>query len=218
MAMREERRRAWRKGALSAALGGLVGFGAMSAMMALSGGDLLDAMGASRIALAGVGLTYLLMAALVGFGVAVPRAGAQVLNVADADELREDRSTLLFSTLVIASLGATFLLLALARGPGFAAGMVPASVAFGALVLILAGGSVVSWLWQGRFDELARQLGLEGAAWAFYLAWVVLTLWGAADVLGFGARLTAIDAVTVPAAALLAGSFVAIARRGMMMR
>jgi hypothetical protein len=91
-------------------------------------------------------------------------------------------------------------------------------VAFGALALILAGGGVVSWLWQGRFDELARQLGLEGAAWAFYLAWVVLTLWGAADVLGFGARLTAIDAVTVPAAALLAGSFVAIARRGMMMR
>ncbi len=216
--MAQDGRRSWRKTALSTIVGGLVGAGAMAAMLSLAGTELLDAMGPSRVALAAVGLIYVLMAAMVGFGVAAPRAGAKVLNVADAEELYDDRANLLFSTIVMTLLGATFLLLALARAPGFAAGVVPASAAFASLALILAGGALASWLWRGRFDELSRQLGLEGASWAFYISWIVLTVWGAADFLGLGATLTPIDAVTVPAAALLAGSFAAIGRRGMMVR
>ncbi|WP_144037929.1 hypothetical protein [Sphingopyxis sp. KK2] len=216
--MAQDGRRSWRKTALSTIVGGLVGAGAMAAMLSLAGTALLDAMGPSRVALAAVGLIYLLIAAMVGFGVAAPRAGAKVLNVADAEELRDDRANLLFSTIVMALLGATLLLLALARGPGFAAGVVSAGVAFATLALMLAGGALASWLWRDRFDELGRQLGLEGASWSFYVSWIVLTVWGAADFLGLGATLTAIDAVTVSAAALLLGSFVAIGRRGMMVR
>lgn len=218
MALAKDGRGRWRKTAMSTVLGALVGAAAMSGVLALAGTDLLDAMGPSRIALAGVGLAYLLMAAMVGFGVAAPRAGAKVLNVADADELRDDRTNLLFSTIVMALLGATLVLLAVARGPDFAAGPVPAGVAFAVLALMLAGGALVSWLWRDRFDELGRQLGLEGASWAFYLSWIVLSLWGAADFLGLGVRLTPVDVVTIPAAALLLGSFVAIGRRGMMVR
>ena len=218
MALTQDGRRSWRKTALSTVVGGLVGAGAMAAMLALAGTDLLDAMGPSRLALAVVGLIYVLMAAMVGFGVAAPRAGAKLLNVADAEELRDDRANLLFSTIVMALLGATFVVLAIARGPGFAGGPVSAGVAVGVLAVTMAGGAIASWMWRHRFDELSRQLGLEGAAWAFYLSWVILLLWGAADFLGLGARLTAIDAVTVPAAALLLGSFIAIGRRGMMVR
>lgn len=218
MALTQDGRRSWRKTALSTVVGGLVGAGAMAAMLALAGTDLLDAMGPSRLALAVVGLIYVLMAAMVGFGVAAPRAGAKLLNVADAEELRDDRANLLFSTIVMALLGATFVVLAIARGPGFAGGPVSAGVAVGVLAVTMAGGAIASWMWRRRFDELSRQLGLEGAAWAFYLSWVILLLWGAADFLGLGARLTAIDAVTVPAAALLLGSFIAIGRRGMMVR
>ena len=218
MAMTQDGRRSWRKTAIGMALGALVGAGAMSGVLALAGTDLLDAMGPSRVVLAGVGLVYMLMGAMVGFGVAAPRAGAAVLNVADAEELRDDRANLVFSVLVTTLLGATLLLLAVARGPGFAAGVVAPDVAFGALVLLLVGGAAASWAWRDRFDELGRQLGLEGASWAFYLSWVILFVWGAADFLGLGARLTAIDAVTVTAATLLLGSFVAIGRRGMMTR
>lgn len=218
MAMTGDERRKWRKTALSAAFGALVGAGAMSGMLALAGTDLLHAMGPSRIALAGVGLVYLLIAAIVGFGVAAPRAGAVVLNVADAEELRDDRTNMIFSTVVMALLGAVLVVLAVARGPDFAVGPVPAGVAFAGLALLLAGGALASWLWRDRFDELSRQLGLEGASWAFYLSWIILSLWGAADFLGLGARLTSIDAVTIPAAALLLGSFVAIGQRGMMVR
>lgn len=218
MAMTVDEGRKWRKTALSAAFGALVGAGAMSGMLALAGTDLLHAMGPSRIALAGVGLVYLLIAAIVGFGVAAPRAGAVVLNVADAEELRDDRTNMIFSTVVMALLGAVLVALAVARGPDFAVGPVSAGVAFAALALLLVGGALASWLWRDRFDELSRQLGLEGASWAFYLSWIILSLWGAADFLGLGARLTPIDAVTIPAAALLLGSFVAIGQRGMMVR
>lgn len=218
MTITQEGNRRWRKTVVSALLGALVGAGAVSGLMAAAGADLLDAMGPSRLALSAVGLIYLLMGAMVAFGVAAPRAGAQVLNVADADELRDDRANMIFSALVSGLFGAVLLLLALARGPGFVAGVIPTGLAFGALMLLLVGGGIASWLWRDRFDELGRQLGLEGAAWAFYLSWTILLLWGAADFLGFGPRLTAIDAVSVPAACLLLGSFVAIGRRGMMVR
>ena len=87
-----------------------------------------------------------------------------------------------------------------------------------ALMLLLGGSALSIWLWKDRFDELSPQLGLEGAAWAFYLRWTDLTLWAAADYLGLGVTLTPVDVVTIPAAMLLLGSFVAIGRRGMMVR
>lgn len=198
-------------------VGALVGLAVSAALLGLAGSTLLDAMGPSRVVLAAVGAIYALMAALVGFGLAAPRAGAQLLNVGDADELREERAGMLLSVATMGAIGLVLLLLALAAGPGFA-GPVPAGVAMGALVLVVVGGVVASWTWRDRYDELNRQLGLEGCAWAFGLGWVLLTLWAAADFLGFGARLTPIDVVSTLAAMMLAGSFVAIGRRGMMTR
>ena len=214
----EENAGKWNKSILSTLVGALAGAGGIAAMLHLAGTDLLDAMGVSRVALAAVGLVYGLMAAFIGFGLAVPRAGAKLLNVADAEELREERLNLLLSTLFTGALGFVLVLLALARGPGFAAGPVSAGAAMAALLLLVVVGVAMTWRWQNRYDELSRQLGLEGAAWAFCLSWFVLTLWGAADFLGFGGRLTAVDVVATLAAMLLFGSFVAIGRRGMMVR
>lgn len=217
-AMTQDKAATLKRSAVKMLAGALVGGGCMAAVLGLAGADLLDAMGPSRVSLAAIGLVYLLMAALVGVGVAAPRAGAQLLNVADADELREERSGMLRSVATMAVLGATLILLALARTADFAAGLVPAGLALAALLATFAGGAIASWRWRGQYDELNRQLGLEGCFWAFCLSWVVLTLWAAADVLGYGARLTPIDVVTTLAAMMLLGSFVAIGRRGMMVR
>jgi len=208
----------WKRSVMRMLAGGLVGAAISAAALALAGSALLDAMGPSRVALAAVGLVYGLMAAFVGFGLAAPRIGAQLLNVADAEELREERSGMMLSVVTMGALGLALFLLAVARTPGFAAGLVPAGAAMAALVAISVGGVAASWRWQGRFDELNRQLGLEGCFWAFCLSWVVLTLWGAADFLGLGAALTPIDVVTTLAAMMLIGSFVAVGRRGMMVR
>jgi hypothetical protein len=208
----------WKKAAIKLVVGGIFGAAVAAGGLGLAGTALLDAMGPSRVALATVGVVYALMAALVGFGLAAPRAGAQILNVADAEELREERAGMARSVVTMGAIGIVLLLLAVARAPGFEAGLVPGAVAMGALLAALIGGVVASWAWRGRFDELNRQLGLEGCFWAFCLSWAGLSLWAAADFLGFGPALTAIDVVSTLAAMMLLGSFVAIGRRGMMVR
>ena len=207
---------AWKKSGIGALVGAIVGAGTVAGLMHVAGTDFIDAMGGSRVALAGVAILYLLMAAFVGFGLAAPRTGARLLNVADADELREERAGMGRSVIVMSAIGAA--LLALARTPSFPTGPVPAQAAAAVLALVIAGGVAASWAWRRQYDELNRQLGIEGGYWAFGLSWIGLTLWGAADFLGLGPALTAIDVVTTLAAMMLVGAFVAIGRRGLMMR
>ena len=75
-AMTQDKVATWKRSGVRMLVGALVGAGAMSAVVAAAGSDLLDAMGPSRVALGAVGLVYGLMAALVGFGLAAPRATA----------------------------------------------------------------------------------------------------------------------------------------------
>lgn len=208
----------WKKTVAKLIVGAIVGGAVSAAALGIAGTSLLDAMGPSRVALAAVGLVYAMMAALVGLGLAMPRAGAELLNVGDADELREERAGMMTSVITMGAVGLVLLLLAVARAPGFDAGLVSAGLAMGALVVAVAGGIVASWAWRHHYDELNRQLGLEGCFWAFCLSWVLLTLWAAADFLGFGFALTPIDVITTLAAMMLVGSFAAIGRRGMMSR
>lgn len=216
--MTREKASLFKAAALKMLVGAAIGGSVSAAAIALAGTGLLDAMGPSRVALAGVALVYLLMGGLVAFGLVAPQAGAKLLNVGDADELRDERAGMARSVAVMWATGVLLLLLALARGPGFVAGPVSAEVAMGALLLSTAAGVFASWRWRNAFDELNWQLGLEGCLWAFCLSWVVLSLWAAADFLGFGAALTPIDVVTTLAAMMLLGSFAAIGKRGMMTR
>lgn len=197
-------------------IGGVFGYAFAAGAVELVGAGLLDAMGPSRVALATVGLVYALMAAFVGFGVAAPRAGAALLNVGDAEELREERGTMLRSVVTMGGMGLGLVLLALARGADFAAGPIPASVAMVAVLALIIGCLVASWRWDA--DELNRQLALEGCFWGFGLSWAGLTLWASADFLGFGPALTPIDVVATLSAMMLVGAFIAIGRRGMMVR
>jgi hypothetical protein len=75
---------------------------------------------------------------------------------------------------------------------------------------------IASWRWDA--DELNRQLALEGCFWAFGLSWVGLTLWASADFLGCVPALTPIDVVATLSGMMLVGAFIAIGRRGMMVR
>jgi len=197
-------------------IGGVFGYAFAAGAVELVGAGLLDAMGPSRVALATVGLVYALMAVFVGFGVAAPRAGAALLNVGDAEELREERGTMLRSVVTMGGMGLGLVLLALARGTDFAAGPIPASVAMVAVLALIIGYLVASWRWDA--DELNRQLALESCFWAFGLSWAGLTLWASADFLGFGPALTPIDVVATLSAMMLVGAFIAIGRRGMMVR
>lgn len=207
----------WKKTLLSALYGAIFGGAFVTALMGAGGADLLRAMDGSRAALAAIGLVYLLIGVMIGLGLMAPRAGAKVLNVEDAEELVDERPKLFRSTLYMAVLGLALILLAAARAPGLVEGLVPPFVALAA-VLLLFLLSFASVFWMGVYDELDRQMGTEGAAWAFLLAAGVLFPWAALDALGWNLRLRPFDVLTVLAVALLAGSFLAVGRRGMLMR
>ena len=213
----DDRKRRWKKTAFSALAGAAFGAGSFSLLMWLAGEGLLVAMQPSRVALAGVGLVYLLTTVMIGFGLAAPRAGARLLNVGDAEELLDDRPKLLRSALYMGWAGVTLMLVALARSPGFAAGPVAPGVALAALAVLLVG-SVASFRWLRVYDEFDRQLGLEGGSWAFLIACAILLPWAALDALGWNASLSPIDVIAVLAASLIGGSFVAVGKRGMMVR
>jgi hypothetical protein len=216
-AMTDERKRKWKKAGVSSLIGAAVGAGTVSLALWAAGEGLLAAMGPSRIVLGGIGLVFVLVGAMVGFGLAAPRAGAKLLNVGDAEELVEDRPKLLSSALYMGWIGVTLLLLALARTPDFAAGIVAPGVALAALAVLMVV-SLLSYTWMRSYDEFDRQLGLEGASWAFLIAAGVLLPWAAFDALGWNAPLASLDVIAVLAISLIAGSFVAVARRGMMVR
>lgn len=216
-AMTEERKRKWKKAAVSSLVGAAVGAGTVSLALWGVGEGLLLAMGPSRIVLGGIGLMFVLIGAMVGFGLAAPQTGAKVLNVGDAEELVEDRPKLLSSALYMAWIGVTLVLIALARTPDFTAGIVAPGVALAALAILLVA-SLLTYYWMRFYDEFDRQLGLEGGSWAFLIACAVLLPWAAFDALGWNALLGPLDVIAVLAASLIAGSFAAVAKRGMMVR
>lgn len=206
-----------KKTVLSSLAGAAVGAGSVTVLIWLAGDSLLDAMSPSRAILALVGLVYLLMTAMMAFGLVAPRAGAKLLNVDDAEELVDDQPKLIRSIFYMTVVGLALILLALARGPGFPEGVVAPGVGLGAVVALLLA-SLWSFGWMRYYDELDLQMGVEGGAWAFLIACGVLIPWAALDALGWGVSLTSIDVVTVLAVSLLLGCFVAIGKRGMMVR
>lgn len=209
--------RKWKKAMLSGLAGAVFGAGTVALMMWLAGDGLLEAMGPSRVILAGVGLIYLLVTMMIGFGLAAPRAGAKLLNVDDAEELVDDRPKLLGSALYMGLAGLTLILISLAQAPGFANGPIVPGIAVAALAILLIA-SILSFRWLRVYDEFDRQLGIEGGSWAFLIACAILLPWGMLDALGWAVPLSSIDVISVLAASLIGGSFAAVGARGMMVR
>ena len=198
-------------------LGALIG-GGSAALLLFAGRGMLDDMGASRIVLAGVGFIYILIGAMVGFGAMMPSAGAKLLNVEDAEELRDQRGMLSLSLVVMLAIGGSLMVIALAQAPGRPGGVIDPVWAFGLLVAAIAGTSLLGWLADARYDELDKQLSIEGTAYGFGFSLLVLVPWGAAAHLGLGVRLLPIDMISTLAAMFLFGIFWAVGRRGMMVR
>lgn len=201
----------WKKAAIAAAIGGATGFAAMFAVMEWGGGEELGALGGERIALAAIGLVYLLTGLFVAFGLAAPGAGAKVLNVEDAEELIEMRPQLVRSSVVFVMVGALLILLS-ASGPG---GGVSDTLALGATGLVVLVAAVLTWQTRRDLDELWRQMSNESAAATLALLVPSLLVWG---VLAHLRRLpfTPLGVLALLAALVLAGTYVATGRRGML--
>lgn len=209
----------WRKVAMQAVIGAIAGAGGMVAMLAL-----IEAQGGldwapSAIILLGVGFVYALMGLFVGLGTVAPRLfGARLLNVADAEEIVEERANMGASAISCLVLGAALMLLAhaVAAQEAGSAALVGPAVAFWILLAVLIAFTAVSvWMWHG-FDELWRQMTVDISAITGNLLLLVTIVWGGAAAVGLAAGPHPIDLVSIAFGSLLLACFAAAAWRGMM--
>ncbi|MFZ9395170.1 MAG: hypothetical protein ACO25F_03795 [Erythrobacter sp.] len=200
------------KTVLSLLGGGAVGFfGASGLVLAIEAGWLGVVGPSAAIALL-VALVYAIIALSVALGTGSPEFGARFLNVEDAEELREERRSLLASAGGMLALAAILAVLAL----GDAAGPIAPPWAAG---LVAGLGVVASWLSLRSFrlaDELMRSLTRETAELAYYLCFVLIGGWAVLAHLGFAPLPAMLDILSLMWAIGLLAAFWAAGRRGML--
>jgi uncharacterized MAPEG superfamily protein len=192
--------------------GALVGCAGIALFFASGLGKAVALLGPGPLILAGSGLIYLLMALIVGLGAAIPAIGSRFLNVADREDLDEQRGMLLAASASFALFAALQIVLACA-GPG---GTISdgGAIVFSLAALALAVG--LSFRQARQNDELLRQLSWEGSGIGLIVLFVLLGGWAGA-VLFAGAP--AIDPHALIAAlfqSMLVGSFIAAGMRGLL--
>jgi hypothetical protein len=158
-----------------------------------------------------VGALYALIAVGVFIGAMSPALGEKYLNVEDADEIRDQRTMLLFSVVAMATFGGALILLAIA-GPG---GPISGEAALATAVALIAAGSWCGWKSYKASDELMLAVNVEGSALSFMLIFLVLGGWAAAAHTGVSVAPAPIDLLTLFYVISLLASFIAIGRRGM---
>lgn len=208
----QTRRGKWRKFVLQALAGGVVGFGFAVGVGELVDSGALGAFSAAQEAALFVAMLYMVIGLVVGLGVAMPRAGASILNVEDEEELREQRSMLAWSALSMLLIGALLGVLAVS-GQG---GLVDPALALGLIGAGWLALGILGWRMMATLDELMRALSRESAELAYYLVFLVCGGWASLAWLGFVAPLGMLAFVTLCHALLLLACFIATARRGMM--
>jgi hypothetical protein len=192
----------------------LVSGGIFGGLAGYFGLGLLDAenMAIDQVIVSGVGLIYLLMGLIVGFGLISPKLGSTILNVEDADEIREQRRILTGSTICMVALGAALMALPMA-GPG---GAISPLVGFGGLLAALALLTVISIRDWKYYDEMMLQLTRDAGNLAFGGIGGILLIWASAAWAGLAAAPTPLGLVALISGGLLLAVFVASARKGLL--
>lgn len=202
----------YRKLAIQLIAGAVVG-AAMGAALSLTLPELERTAGAGAFALAAVGLLYLAMGLFVGLGLLFPGIGAKVLNVADQDDLADQRAILIGSAVSCTVLGAALMLLAFS-GPQ---GLVPGALAVSALafaLVLLAAVTVLQWR---LYDELLRGVSLEASAIMAGLLMPGLSLWAGLIHIGHAAAFDPLGLIALLMGAMLLATFIAAGRRGLLL-
>ncbi len=155
-----------RKLALMLGGGAVAGFLGATGVLTLIDSGVLGSLDPSREIALLVSLLYGFMGLLVCFGAMSPRLGARMLNVQDADELREMKQSLLASGIASLAFGAVLAVLALTGTDRVLAPPVAAVVA-GTVFVVGALASARSIKYA---DELMRAVSRQSAAAAYGLS------------------------------------------------
>jgi len=193
-------------------LGGLAGgVSMMLAMQALEHG-LAGRPEIDQVVAIGVGLIYALMALFVGLGALNPATGSKLLNVADEEELRDDRGYLAMSALACLLVGLSLVALAIGGANGVIA---PA----GALAVLLLATIVMAVIWrpmQRTSDEFRRVVGAQASEVGMVLIFTVFGTWAALAQLAYAPMFTPLAFLAGCYGLVLVASYWTAWRRGML--
>lgn len=159
-----------------------------------------------------IGALYLMMALFVGGGTLMPSAGAKLLNVEDADELKEQRSMLLLSSYAMGLWGVALIVLALS-GPSQ---LIPSAPALAAAAIFYALGLYFVARSYGLSDELMMAVNREAAVWSYGLVFALLGGWSALAHGGYLSAPQPLDVLSAFYGMVLIATFIAAGRRGML--
>ena len=201
-----------RKTIVSLLVGGLAGGLASFAALTLIDSGQLGELGTSREIAIMVAVVYLVMAVSVAFGALSPKLGAQFLNVEDAEELREQKSRLMGSTVATAAFGFALVAVALAAPLGPVAEPVALTLFLGLFGLAWYLGARQ----QRASDEFMRQLSRDASAAAFYLLALIGGGWALLAHLGYVIAPAPLDWLSMFAGFLLIATLAACMQRGLM--
>lgn len=193
-------------------LGGLAGgAGMMLAMRGLEQG-LGGRPEIDQVVAIGVGLIYSLMALFVGLGTLNPSTGSKLLNVADEDELRDDRGYLTMSALACLLVGLSLVALAV----GGANGMIAPAGALAVLVLATVVMAVVWRRMQRTTDEFRRVVGAQASEVGMILILTVFGSWAALSHLAYAPMFTPLAFLAGCYGLILIAAYWVAWRRGML--
>jgi hypothetical protein len=175
---------------------------------------LLDAenLAIDQVIVSGIGLIYLLMGLICGVGLIAPNLGSNILNVEDADEIRDQSRILTGSAICMIALGGALMALPMA-GPGES---ISPLAAFGGLLAALALLIVVSIRDWKYYDEMLLELSRDAGNLAFCGIGSVTLIWASAAYLGLIIAPTPLALVAIISGGFLLAIFVASARKGLL--
>ena len=193
--------------------GGLFGAVGAGLFLTVAGKSNLDLGDPATMLPVVAGLSYGLMGLAVGVGALAPGAGARFLNVEDADEIREQKRSLVPSAIVCMLIGAFLLILTASSSLAATIGRdAVALLAIGALAAVV----LITVATRGRADELIRRISAEASALALHTALVVLGAWAVLAQLGYVGWMSPLSLIAGLAMLELVSIFAVSAARGLM--
>lgn len=190
--------------------------GAVGAYLALSAIDrfLPEELALDQLVAVVVGLVYILMGAIVALGTLNPALGARLLNVADSDELRDDRPYLLMAGACCAVMGlALFIVLLAGSDGGGPIGRPTALVLLGLSLLLI----VATWRKSCRgLDEFRSRVSGETSNVSLSAVLLVFGGWAALASMGSVAMFTPLAFLAGSLGLILLAAFAVAAKKGLL--
>lgn len=193
--------------------GALVGAAVTGSFLVFVGDPLLNLKDPGVMLAIVAGLSYFAIGLMVWVGMMAPRSvGVRMLNVEDAEELREETPKLKSGVVVLVLTG--LFLLSLAMG---GTTILSRELALGIAAACLAGIVAGGWLAAKKYDEMTKRLGEDVASGTLQAGLLFFGGWAALAQLDYVAWVGPLAFVSAFALLQLLASFVVIAKRGMLM-